>query len=192
MYILDLRANLKRRCKDTTFSGALAGKCRTSPHNAALNYTKPNKQESLLRQFRQLNRQLLTMHEYVFHTKIRSYALATKIFKNNEDIRIGYIWCCCHTSFRHRQINVQTKAAQISIRGPRKFLIFGESGGSGRLTTPVVGLCDSLTEREAAPVLSLYLPLILRLRAAPNRFHCSSNHSPNLSPFGRTYDVLPN
>ena len=74
--------SFKRRCKGTTFSGALAGKCRTSPHNAALNYTKPDKQESLLRQFRQLNRQLLTMHEYVFHTKIRCASLATKIFKN--------------------------------------------------------------------------------------------------------------
>ena len=37
-----------------------------------------------------------------------------------------------------------------------------------------------------------FSPLILRLRAAPNRFQCSSNyfrcspnHSPNLSPFGR-------
>ena len=51
----------------------------------------------------------------------------------------------------------------------------------------------------AALVLSISLALILRLRAAPNRlqcssnyFRCSSNHSPNLSPFGRTYDVLPN
>ena len=38
---------------------------------------------------------------------------ATKIFKNTEDIGMGYIWCCCHTSFRHRQINVQTKAANV-------------------------------------------------------------------------------
>ena len=51
----------------------------------------------------------------------------------------------------------------------------------------------------AALVLSISLALILRLRAAPNRlqcssnyFRCSSNHSPNISPFGRTYDVLPN
>ena len=63
----------------------------------------------MLRQFTSIRRQLLSIH--------------------------GCIWCWCHTTFRHRQINVQTTAAQISIRGPRKFIIFGESGGSGRLTT---------------------------------------------------------
>ena len=48
-----------------------------------------------------------------FYTKIRSYALATKIFKNTEDIGMWYIWCWCHTSFRHRQINVQNIAANV-------------------------------------------------------------------------------
>ncbi len=34
-------------------------------------------------------------------------------------------------------------------RGPRKFLICGESGGSGRLNNDeVVDLCDPLAERE--------------------------------------------
>ncbi len=58
--------------KNTTFSEALTGKCGTSPHNAALNETKPDKWEAFFRQLRQLNRQLLTMHEYVF---IQKYAL---------------------------------------------------------------------------------------------------------------------
>ena len=49
----------------------ITGKCSTSPHNATQSLTKPDKQEYLVRQFRQFNRQLLTMHEYVLHTKIR-------------------------------------------------------------------------------------------------------------------------
>ena len=36
--------------------------------------------------------------------------------------------------------------------------------------------------------LSISLALILRLRAAPNRFQCSSNHSPHLSPFFELID----
>ena len=115
-----------------------------------------------------------------FYTKIRFASHATKIIKNNRVLFLRqfssircqllsiheYIWCCCHITFRHRQINVQNIAANVWH-------------------------CGSF--------LSISLALILRLRAAPNRlqcssnyFRCSSNHSPNLSPFGRTYDVLPN
>lgn len=38
---------IKIEYKDTTFSGALTGKCPTSPHNAALSLTKPHKWASV-------------------------------------------------------------------------------------------------------------------------------------------------
>lgn len=71
-----------------------------------------------------------------------------------------YIWCWCHTSFRHCQINVQTHSRSNMIWR----LLF----------------CPFL-------LLSSFV-----WGAAPNNFLCSSNHSPNYSPFGRGYDVLPN
>ena len=111
---------------------------------------------------------LRTLPGLFFHTKIRSYLLAAKIFKNTEDIGMGYIWCCCHISFRHRQINVQNIAANVWH-------------------------CGSF--------LSISLPLILRLRVAPNNFlcspnycRCSSNCLSNLSPYGRNvmlFELFP-
>ena len=67
--------------------------------HATQSLTKPGKQESILRQFRQFNRQLLTMHEYVSYKNTPSVR-ATKIFKNTKDIGIVYIWCCCLLSLR--------------------------------------------------------------------------------------------
>ena len=57
--------------------------------------------------------------------------MAAKIFKNNRGVYLrqftsircqflsihGYIWCWCHTSFWHRQINVQFTAAQMWFDG---------------------------------------------------------------------------
>ena len=42
--------------------------------------------------------------------------------------------------------------------------------------------------RGSGTFLSISLALILRLRATPNRFQCSSNHLPHLSPFFELID----
>ena len=64
----------------------LTGKCSTSPYNATQSLTKPGKQEYLFRQLRQFNRQLLTMHEYVFIQKYASLHSLQKYSKITRNI----------------------------------------------------------------------------------------------------------
>ena len=85
----------------------------------------------------------------------------------------------------HWQIIVQNIAAQILIRGPRKFLIFGESGGSGRLTTTCRWSVRLAYRTRCGSFLSTYLMSCSSRTSHQIVLQCSSNHLPNISPFGR-------
>ncbi len=90
----------------------LTGKCSASPHNATQSLTKPGKQEYLFRQLRQFNRQLLTMHEYVF---IQKYALCEgyKNIQKYQGYRNSVYLVLLLAIAAHWQIIVQNIAAQM-------------------------------------------------------------------------------
>ena len=97
---------------------------------------------------------------------------ATKIFKNNEEYILrqfssihGYIWC--NACYRYALADNCPKHSRSNMIWQ---LI---------LSTYLMS-CYSMTSHQIV------------LQCSPNYFRCSSNLSSNRSPFGRTYDVLPN